>query len=75
VIEDALDDGITLLCRSDHRPLILERQLAGVNVYRERPGCRVFWDREHHWIDVEGTSCVAEVGKYMGRRWAGAGAF
>jgi hypothetical protein len=44
-------------------------------VYRERPGCRVVFDRERLWIDVEGTSAVAEVRRYMGRRWAGAGAF
>jgi hypothetical protein len=44
-------------------------------VYREQPGCRVFWDREKLWIDVEGTSAVAEVRRYMGRRWAGAGAY
>jgi hypothetical protein len=44
-------------------------------VYRERPGCRVIFDRERLWIDVEGTSAVAEVRRYMGRRWAGPGAF
>ena len=44
-------------------------------VYRERPECRVFWDRERTWIDVDGTSGVAEVRKYMGKRWAGPGAF
>lgn len=43
-------------------------------VHRERPGCRVFWDRERLWIDVEGTSGCAEVRKNMGKRWAGSGA-
>ncbi len=36
--------------------------------------CRIVFDRERHWIDVEGTSGVAEVRRYVGRRWAGAGA-
>jgi hypothetical protein len=44
-------------------------------VYRERATCRVFWDRERLWIDVEGSSGVAEVRRYMGKRWAGSGAF
>jgi hypothetical protein len=44
-------------------------------VYRERPGCRVIFDRERLWLDVEGTSGVAEVRRYLGRRWSGAGAF
>jgi hypothetical protein len=44
-------------------------------VYRERPGCRVFWDRERLWIDVEGTSGVAEVRRYAGRRLPGPGAY
>jgi hypothetical protein len=44
-------------------------------VYRERPGCRIIWDRERHWIDVEGTSGVAEVRRYAGRRLPGAGAY
>jgi hypothetical protein len=44
-------------------------------VYRERPGCRVILDRERHWIDVEGTSGIAEVRRYLGKRWAGTGAF
>ena len=44
-------------------------------VYRERPACRVFWDQERLWIDVDGTSGVAEVRKYMGRRRADPGAF
>jgi len=42
-------------------------------VYRERPGCRVYRDRL--WIDVEGTSAVAEVRRHIGRGWAGPGAF
>jgi hypothetical protein len=37
-------------------------------VYRERPSCRVIYDRERLWIDVEGTSGVAEVRRYSGRR-------
>jgi hypothetical protein len=37
LIDDALDDARTLRCRGDHRPLILERQLPGVNVYRAPP--------------------------------------
>jgi len=44
-------------------------------VYRERPGCRIIWDRERHWLDVEGTSGVAEVQRYAGRRWAESGAY
>jgi hypothetical protein len=44
-------------------------------VYRERPGCRVFWDQERLWIEVDGTGTVAEVRRYMGRRWKGPGAF
>jgi len=44
-------------------------------VYRERPTCRVFRDRERTWIDVEGTSGIAEVRRFTGRRWAGPGAF
>ncbi len=44
-------------------------------VYRERPTCRIIWDRERHWIDVEGTSGVAEVRRYSGRRWVGPGAY
>jgi hypothetical protein len=44
-------------------------------VHHERPECRVFWERERLWIDVEGTFGVAQVRKYMGKRWAGAGAF
>jgi hypothetical protein len=45
------------------------------SVYRERPGCRVFWDGERLYIDVDGTSGVAEVRRYMGKRWAGPGAY
>ena len=41
----------------------------------EQQGCRVYWDRERLWIDVDGTGTVAEVRRYMGRRWAGPGAF
>jgi hypothetical protein len=33
-------------------------------VYREQSGCRVFWDGERLYIDVEGTSSVAEVRRY-----------
>lgn len=44
-------------------------------VYRERPACRILWDRERHYIDVEGTSGVAEVRRYTGKRWAGPGAY
>jgi hypothetical protein len=44
-------------------------------VYRERPGCRIIFDRERLWIDVEGTSGVAEVRRYTGKRWPGPGAF
>jgi hypothetical protein len=44
-------------------------------VYRERPGCRIIFDCERLWIDVEGTSGVAEVRRYTGKRWAGPGAF
>ncbi len=44
-------------------------------VYEERPGCRVIWARERHWIDVEGTTGIAEVRPYAGRQWAGTGAY
>jgi hypothetical protein len=44
-------------------------------VYRGQPGCRVFWDGERLYIDVEGTSAVVEVRRYMGKRWTGPGAF
>jgi hypothetical protein len=44
-------------------------------VYQERPGCRIIFDRERLWIDVEGTNGVAEVRRYTGRRWVGSGAF
>jgi hypothetical protein len=44
-------------------------------VYRERPGCRVFWDRDRLWIDVEGTSGVAEVRRYAGRSLPGPGVY
>jgi hypothetical protein len=52
-------------------------QVANVKeyVYRERPACRLFWHRERHWIDVEGTSGVADVRKYSGRRRVGLGAY
>jgi hypothetical protein len=44
-------------------------------VYRERPACWVVWDRDRHWIGVDGTSGVAEVRRYTGKLWAGAGAY
>jgi hypothetical protein len=44
-------------------------------VYRERPACRVYWDHETLWLDVAGTSGVAEVRRYMGNRWSGPGAY
>ena len=44
-------------------------------VYRERPGCRIIFDRDRLWIDVEGTSGIAKVRKYLGRRWVGVGAY
>ena len=44
-------------------------------VYRERPACRVVSDGERYYIDVEGTSGITEVRRYMGKRWAGPGAF
>jgi hypothetical protein len=44
-------------------------------VYRERPSCRVIFDRERLWIDVEGTSGVAEVRRYTGKRLPGPGTF
>ena len=43
-------------------------------VYEERPECRVFWERERLWIDVQGTNGIAQVRKYMGKRWTGLGA-
>ena len=45
------------------------------SVYEERPSCRVIFDRERLWIDVEGTSGVAEVRRYTWKRWKGPGAF
>jgi hypothetical protein len=36
-----------------------EREQVGIvkeYVYRERPACRIIWDRERHWIDVDGAS-------------------
>ena len=44
-------------------------------VCRERPGCRISFDRDRLWIDVEGTSGVVEVRRYTGKRWAGPGAY
>jgi hypothetical protein len=44
-------------------------------VYRERPACRILWDGQRHYIDVEGTSGVVEVRRYKGKRRAGPGAF
>ncbi len=44
-------------------------------VYRERPACRIIWDRERLLIDVEGTSGITDVRRYSGRRWAGTGAY
>ena len=41
----------------------------------EQQGCLVYRDRERLWIDVDGTGTVAEVRRYMGRRWAGPVAF
>ena len=37
-------------------------------VYQERPRCRIMLDFERHWIEVEGTSGVAEVRAYPGKR-------
>ncbi len=37
-------------------------------VYRERPGCRVSWDRQRLWIEVDGTSGPVQVRSYMGKR-------
>ena len=52
-------------------------QVGGVTEYvcRERPGCRILRDQGRLWIDVEGTSWVAEVRRYLGKRWAGPGAY
>jgi hypothetical protein len=52
-------------------------QVGGVKeyVYRERPGCRNVREHERLWIDVEGTSGVAEVCRYSGKRWEGPGAY
>jgi hypothetical protein len=44
-------------------------------VYRERPECRVFRDRERLRIDVQGTSGVAEVREVHGQMVDGTGAF
>ena len=41
----------------------------------EQQGCRVFWDRERLGSMWTGTGTVAEVRRYMGRRWSGTGAF
>jgi hypothetical protein len=37
---------------------------------RERPGCRIIIVSKRLWIGVEGTGGVAEVRRYIGRRWA-----
>jgi hypothetical protein len=42
-------------------------------VYRERPACQVIWHRRRHWLDVEGTSGIAEVRRYAGTQSAGPG--
>ena len=42
---------------------------ASKSLHRERPGCRIIWDRERHWIDVDGTGDVADVPRYAGRLW------
>jgi hypothetical protein len=44
-------------------------------VYQERPRCRVIFDRERLWIEVEGTSGFVEVRRYTGRRWVSPGAY
>ena len=44
-------------------------------IYRERTGCRIIFDRERLWIDVEGTGGKAEVRRYTGKWWAGPAAF
>jgi len=42
-------------------------------VYQERPRCRIIWQTDRHWIEVDGTSGVAEVREYVGRRWTAPG--
>jgi hypothetical protein len=37
-------------------------------VYRERPRCRIIFDNERLWIDVEGMNGLAEVRRYTGKR-------
>ncbi len=52
-------------------------QVGGVteHVCRERPGCRILRDQGRLFLDVEGTSRIAEVRQFLGRRWSGAGAY
>lgn len=45
------------------------------HVYRKGPTCRIVSDGQRTYLDVEGTSDVAEVRRYLGRRWAGPGAY
>ncbi len=44
-------------------------------VYQERPGCRIIFDRERLWIDVDGTDGIVEVRRYTGKPWAGPKAY
>ncbi|QDV36417.1 hypothetical protein [Tautonia plasticadhaerens] len=44
-------------------------------VYRERPACRILQDQDRLFLDVEGTSGIAEVRQFHGKRWSGAGAY
>ena len=37
----------------------------GSYVYRERPRCEVIWERQRHWIDVEGRSGIATLAVFV----------
>lgn len=45
------------------------------HVYRKKPTCRLLSDGQRTYLDIEGTSNVAEVRRYLGMRWAGPGAY
>jgi hypothetical protein len=52
-------------------------QVGGVteHVCRERPAFRILRDQGRLFLDVEGTSGIAEVRQFMGKRWSGSGAY
>jgi hypothetical protein len=44
-------------------------------VYKERPSCRITFDRDRIWLAVEGMNRAVEVRRYEGRRLARTGAY